>query len=60
MPMPSTPFILIAFAIVFFGLALRSYRRDGGKSNPARKTWVRIGIIFTAVAIALYVLPRLR
>jgi hypothetical protein len=55
--MMTTKWIAIVFAIlgtVFLMLAVRS----GPASPPARHTWGRTGVIFVAVAAALYFLVR--
>jgi len=42
---PSLALVFVAIAVIFGALALRDY-------TPARKAWLRIGVIFSAVAIA--------
>jgi undecaprenyl pyrophosphate phosphatase UppP len=44
------PLILLALAVVFFALALLDVRKHGSKSSPARKTWLRVGLIFAFVS----------
>ena len=48
--------VFLAIAIIFLGLAMQDYWKQENKLTPARKTWVRIAMIFSAVSIGLYVL----
>ena len=51
---PGVTLVFAALAVVFAILAARDYLREEGKPTPARKTWVRMVIIFSAVAIGLF------
>jgi hypothetical protein len=51
--LPLVPLIFIALGSLFVCLALLDVRRHGSKSTPARKAWLRIGLIFAAVSIYL-------
>jgi hypothetical protein len=46
--------VLVGLAVIFLAAAFRNYLKAEGKLTPARKTWLRIAIIFSAVAIVLY------
>lgn len=48
--------IFVALAVVFVGLTLRDALKSSGKLNIARKVWIRIALIFTAVGIGLNVI----
>lgn len=50
---PGVTFFFAALAVVFAVLAARDYWRTGGR--PARKTWLRMALIYSAVAISLFV-----
>ncbi len=51
--------IFAALAVLFFVLAAVDFGRKGSPSTPARKTWLRIGLIFAAISIyLLFVQPR--
>lgn len=52
---PGVTFLFAALAVVFAVLAVRDYLREGGESTPARKTWQRMAVIFSAVAVGLFV-----
>jgi hypothetical protein len=56
MPIPAAEVILATLAAVFFVLAARDYRRHPGRPTPARKAWLRVAVLFTAVAVGLTVL----
>ena len=47
--------LFVAIAVIFLAAALRDYLTAEGKFSPARRTWVRVAVIFASVAIALYV-----
>ena len=47
--------ILLVVAAIFFALVLRD-RLRGQAPNPARKAWLRVALIFSAVAAVLLVL----
>ena len=50
--------IFAALAGLFLTLAAIDFSRHGSRSNPARKTWLRIGLIFAAVTIYLLFFQR--
>jgi hypothetical protein len=52
---PGVTFLFAALAVVFAVLAARDRLRAGGKPTAARKTWLRMTIIFSIVAIGLFV-----
>jgi NO-binding membrane sensor protein with MHYT domain len=52
---PGVTIVFAALAVVFAVLALRDSLREGRKLTPARKTWLRMAGIFSAVAVGLYV-----
>ena len=51
-----SPILLIfpALAALFLCLALMDVRKHGSKMTPARKAWLRIGLIFAAVGAYLF------
>jgi hypothetical protein len=56
----SSPSVLVglfffALGVIFLGLATRDFARNRGKATPARKAWLRVGLIFAAVGIFLYI-----
>lgn len=52
---PGVTIVFLALAVVFAVLAMRDYLREEGKLTPARKTWLRMALIFSAVAVGLFV-----
>ena len=54
--LPTVSIVFLALAVVFVALAVRDGFKSQGQLTPARKTWIRIAIIFSAVAIGLFVL----
>jgi hypothetical protein len=52
---PGVTFVFAALAVVFAVLAVRDYFRERGKTTPARKTWLRMALIFSVVAVGLFV-----
>ena len=56
--LPAVPFLFIALAVIFIALAVQNYLKSEGKLTPARKTWLRIAFIFSAVAIGVYLMNR--
>ena len=48
--------VFLALAIIFLALAMQDYWKQENKLTPARKTWVRIAMTFSAISIGLYVL----
>ena len=55
-----SPILLIfpALAALFLCLAHMDVRKHGSKMTPARKTWLRIGLIFAAVSAYLFLSRR--
>ena len=55
-----SPILLIfpALAALFLCLALMDVRKHGSKMTPARKAWLRIGLIFAAVSAYLFLFQR--
>jgi hypothetical protein len=55
--MPAVPTLLglffVALGVVFLGLALRDSVKNRGSATPARRAWLRVGIIFAAVGVFL-------
>lgn len=47
------PAIFAVLSAVFLALAWFDHRRHDTLMNPARKAWLRVGLIFGAVAIFL-------
>ena len=57
--MPNIPqpgLLLIAIAIIFLSLTLRDFLVAEGKLTPARKTWLRVALIFAVLSVVMYVL----
>jgi hypothetical protein len=52
---PGVTFLFAGLAVVFAVLAFRDFMREGGKPTPARTTWQRMAVIFSAVAVGLFV-----
>ena len=52
---PGVTFLFAALAVVFAVLAARDFFRGEGRPAPGRKTWLRMALIFSAVAIGLFV-----
>ena len=48
--------VFLALAIIFLALAIQDFWKLEDKLTPARKAWVRIAMMFSAVSIVLYVL----
>lgn len=46
--------VFVAIAVIFIGIALRDYLNAEGKMTIARKLWIRMAFIFTAVGIGLF------
>jgi hypothetical protein len=45
----------VVLGVVFVGLAVRDAVKNRGSATPGRKAWLRVGLIFTAVGVFLYV-----
>jgi NO-binding membrane sensor protein with MHYT domain len=52
---PGVTIVFVALAVVFAALAFRDFLREEGKLTPARQTWLRMSLIFSAVAVGLFV-----
>jgi NO-binding membrane sensor protein with MHYT domain len=52
---PGVTIVFVALAVVFAALAFQDFLREEGKLTPARKTWLRMALIFSAVSIGLFV-----
>jgi hypothetical protein len=50
----ATKYILVALSIVFVAFAIARMRRQGGRIDPAAKTWLIITLIFAAVSTWLF------
>jgi hypothetical protein len=50
------PLILLIVAAIFFALVVRDRVFGQNTANPARKAWLRVALIFFAVAIVLMIL----
>jgi NO-binding membrane sensor protein with MHYT domain len=51
---PGAAIVFVALAVVFAVVAVQDFLREEGKLTPARKTWLRMALIFSAVAIGLF------
>jgi hypothetical protein len=49
--LPAPIFALLA--AVFLTLAFLDWKRRGSHATPARRTWFRIGLIFTGISLYL-------
>jgi len=54
----NTLLIFPLVAAVFLSLASIDFLKHGAKTTPARKTWLRIGLIFAVVSLYLFYLRR--
>lgn len=54
--LPAVAVVFVAIAVIFVALALRDFLKAQEQLTPARNTWLRIAIIFCAVAIGLFLL----
>jgi multisubunit Na+/H+ antiporter MnhB subunit len=45
--------LFLALAVIFLVAVFRDYRRSEGKPSPARRTWLRVAIIFAIVGLGL-------
>jgi hypothetical protein len=50
----SLSIVFVAIAAIFIGIALRDYLIAEGKMTVARKIWIRMAFIFSAVGIGLF------
>jgi hypothetical protein len=46
--------LFLALAIIFVAITVRDFLRSGGALTPARRTWLRVAVIFAAVAIGIH------
>ena len=53
---PAVALVFVALAVIFVTLALRDFLKETGQLNPARKTWLLIALIFSAVTIGLFLM----
>ncbi|MGA8030447.1 MAG: hypothetical protein WB992_25170 [Bryobacteraceae bacterium] len=49
------PLLFAALAVLFVTRAWLDHRQQSAKSTPARKAWLRIGLIFAAVTAYLLI-----
>lgn len=49
-----TKTILAVAAVIFLVLAAGRIAKDGGRIQPASKTWLTIGVIFASVSAWLF------
>jgi hypothetical protein len=47
------PAIFTAIAVIFMALVLRDLLLAEGKLDARRRTWLRLAVIFAAIAVAL-------
>jgi hypothetical protein len=52
---PNLGIVFAALAAIFVALAVRDFLNAEGKLTPARRTWLRIAIIFAIVSIGLFI-----
>jgi hypothetical protein len=55
MPVWFTPVLFAALALLFAGLAARDHVQ-GRRATPARRTFIRLAVIFAVVALGLFLL----
>lgn len=55
---PALPILFVAIAVIFVALAFQNYLKAEGKLTPARKTWLRVALIFSAIVIGVYLMNR--
>ena len=53
---PAVALVFVALAVVFVAFSVRDYLKEQAQLTPARKTWLRVAFIFSAVAIGLFLL----
>ena len=56
MPGHFTETVLALLSVVFLALYTRERLRQQDASQPARKAWLRVGIIFGVISIVLFYL----
>ena len=52
--------LFLGLAAIFLAAALRDYLRAESKHSLARRTWVRVAVIFAVVGIGLQLVSLLR
>jgi hypothetical protein len=57
-PAATIGLIFLALAAIFLVAALRHYVRADGMGSPARRTWLRIAVIFAVVGVGLQLIQR--
>jgi hypothetical protein len=50
----ASKYIFSVLGVIFLAAAMRRITRAGNRSDPAARTWLIIGIIFTAVGTWLW------
>jgi L-cystine uptake protein TcyP (sodium:dicarboxylate symporter family) len=53
---PFVSALFIAIAIIFLVVSFLDYIKNGSRMTIARKVWLRLAFIFTAVGCGLYLL----
>ena len=53
---PAVALVFVALAVIFVAAAVRDFLKEQGQLTPARKTWLLIALIFSAVAIGLFLM----
>ncbi len=53
---PAVALVFVALAVIFVAAALRDFLKEQGQLTPARKTWLRVAFIFSAVTIGLFLM----
>ena len=53
---PAVALVFVALAVIFVAVTLRDFLKEQGQLTPARKTWLLIAFIFSAVAIGLFLM----
>ena len=46
---PAVALVFAALAVIFVAITLRDFLKDQGQLTPARKTWILMALIFSAV-----------
>ena len=49
---------LTGIAVIFLAVAFQNYLKDDGKLTSARRTWLRLAMIFSGVGIASHLLQQ--
>lgn len=57
--LPNLGIVFIAIAVIFLCVTFRDYLNSEGKLTIARKVWLRLALIFSAVGIGLYLIRML-